>query len=70
MPGSIKSMKDDCKYADVEHAERISVHDEDRALEEKALIRKIDLFLLPTIWLMYVQRTIIMHLRNHWLTTL
>ena len=28
--------------------------DPERAAEEKALVRKIDLFLLPTIWIMYL----------------
>lgn len=58
MTGSMNSAKDECKHVEVEHAERMSVGDEDRTLEEKALIRKIDLFLLPTIWLMHVPRPI------------
>lgn len=56
MPSSIDTMSDDQKHADVEHAERVAgpEHDEDRTLEEKALLRKIDLFLMPTIFLMYM----------------
>ncbi|KAK5112805.1 hypothetical protein LTR85_011139 [Meristemomyces frigidus] len=37
----------------VEESERMS-QDADRVLEEKALVRKIDLWLLPTIWIMYL----------------
>jgi hypothetical protein len=37
---------------DIEHIEAIS--EEQQCSEEKALVRKIDLFLLPTIWLMYL----------------
>lgn len=37
----------------VEESDRMS-QDADRAAEEKALVRKIDLWLLPTIWIMYL----------------
>jgi hypothetical protein len=38
-----------------EHIERLEgVDAEALAAEEKALLRKIDLYLLPTIWLMYL----------------
>lgn len=48
----------DLKQRDAEQIEydAPSSHMDDEALkaEEKALVRKIDLFLLPTIWLMYL----------------
>lgn len=43
----------DHKVKDIELVEESQTH-EDNATEEKALVRKIDLFLLPTIWLMYL----------------
>ena len=43
----------DHKIKDVELVEE-SQSDEEYAAEEKALVRKIDMFLLPTIWLMYL----------------
>ena len=45
---------DEAKKADIEFVEERSDYDGDRAAEEKALVRKIDLYLLPTIWLMYL----------------
>lgn len=57
MPSSMETTNDDRKCADIEHAEhsdQVSSHDEDRALEEKALLRKIDLLLMPSIFLMYL----------------
>ena len=39
---------------DQEYIEQLSGDAEQLAAEEKALIRKIDLHLLPTIWLMYL----------------
>lgn len=42
------------KEEPAEYIERVQSPDEDLAREEKALVRKIDLFLLPTIWLMYL----------------
>lgn len=53
MPSSMETTNDDRKHVEIEHAESIPSYDEDRVLEEKALVRKIDLFLLPTIFLMY-----------------
>lgn len=48
----------DLKQRDAEQIEydAPSSHMDDEALkaEEKALVRKIDLYLLPTIWLMYL----------------
>jgi hypothetical protein len=47
----------DSKKVDVEFVESTKSNDnqqEDRSAEEKALVRKIDSFLLPTIWLMYL----------------
>ena len=36
-------------------AENVSVQDSERSdLSERALVHKIDLYLLPTIWLMYL----------------
>lgn len=45
---------DDIKQNDIEFVEESTSNDEERAREEKALVRKIDLYLLPTIWLMYL----------------
>ncbi|KAK4508318.1 hypothetical protein PRZ48_002056 [Zasmidium cellare] len=45
---------DEEKKTDVELVEESTSHDEERAAEEKALVRKIDLYLLPTMWLMYL----------------
>lgn len=45
---------EDVKQTDVELVEESSSHDEERAREERALVRKIDLYLLPTMWLMYL----------------
>ena len=42
------------KQKDVEFVEESHSHDADREKEEKALVRKIDLYLLPTMWLMYL----------------
>lgn len=47
-----KSNMDDIKY--VEEAEETEPADADRKGEEKALVRKIDLTLLPCIWVMYL----------------
>jgi hypothetical protein len=47
----------DSKRKDAEQIEAYdnnSMDDEALKAEEKALVRKIDLFLLPTIWLMYL----------------
>jgi len=44
----IKEMKED----NLEYIEQAP--DTDLVAEERALVRKIDLFLLPTIWLMYL----------------
>ena len=35
-------------------SESIDNHDSISSIEERSLVRKIDLFLLPTIWLMYL----------------
>lgn len=45
---------DDVKQNDIEFVEESNSNDEERAREEKALVRKIDLYLLPTVWLMYL----------------
>jgi len=42
------------KQTDIELIEESMSEDADRAQEEKALVRKIDLYLLPTIWIMYL----------------
>ena len=47
-----KSNMDDIKY--VEEAEETEPADADRKAEEKALVRKIDITLLPCIWIMYL----------------
>lgn len=43
---------DDVKF--VEEAEEAVATDMDRVREEKALVRKIDIRLLPCIWIMYL----------------
>ena len=43
---------DDIKY--VEEAEEIEPANADRVAEEKALVCKIDVSLLPCIWIMYL----------------
>jgi hypothetical protein len=43
--------KNEISSKEIEHA---SVHESFSAEEEKALLRKIDLTLLPTIWVMYL----------------
>ncbi|EME87423.1 uncharacterized protein MYCFIDRAFT_26809 [Pseudocercospora fijiensis CIRAD86] len=45
---------DDTKRNDIEFVEESSRENEEKAAEEKALVRKIDLYLLPCIWLMYL----------------
>lgn len=45
---------DDIKRNNIEYLEETASQDPDRVAEEKALVRKIDLYLLPTIWLMYL----------------
>jgi hypothetical protein len=47
-----KSNMDDIKY--IEEAEETEPVSVDRAAEEKALVRKIDISLLPCIWIMYL----------------
>jgi hypothetical protein len=47
-----KNNMDDIKY--VEEAEETEPASADRKAEEKALVRKIDLTLLPCIWIMYL----------------
>ncbi|OCL05621.1 MFS general substrate transporter [Glonium stellatum] len=44
----------DLKREDTEQIEALRADEQALAIEEKALVRKIDLFLLPTIWLMYL----------------
>lgn len=49
-----KNDMQDIKYVE-EAEESVSTEtDADRAAEEKALVRKIDLTLLPCIWIMYL----------------
>lgn len=43
--------KHDISSKEIEHA---SIHDSFSPEEEKALVRKVDLTLLPTIWVMYL----------------
>ncbi len=52
MPTVDKGKQDDVEY--VEDSQSDHAAGEDRAAEEKALVRKIDMYLLPTIWLMYL----------------
>jgi len=47
-----KSNMDDIKY--IEEAEETISADADKVAEEKALVRKIDISLLPCIWIMYL----------------
>jgi hypothetical protein len=47
-----KSNMDDIKY--IEEAEETEPVSADREAEEKALVRKIDISLLPCIWIMYL----------------
>jgi hypothetical protein len=44
-------LKNDISTKEIEHA---SIHESFSPEEEKALLRKIDLTLLPTIWVMYL----------------
>lgn len=44
----------DRKLSDVEIIEDRNELDAEMVAEEKALVRKIDLFLMPTIWIMYL----------------
>lgn len=45
---------DEDKETGIEFVEESQTQDGDLAGEEAKLVRKIDLFLLPTIWLMYL----------------
>ena len=45
---------EEVKAPDAEFVEERSIHDEEWEKEEKALVRKVDLMLLPTMWLMYL----------------
>lgn len=47
-----KSNMDDIKY--IEESEETLPTDAARVAEEKALVRKIDICLLPCIWVMYL----------------
>ena len=42
------------KQRNVEFVEESRYAETEREREEKALVRKIDLYLLPTMWLMYL----------------
>jgi hypothetical protein len=44
----------DTKMEDQQYIEELTANAEQFALEEKKLVRKIDMFLLPTIWIMYL----------------
>jgi hypothetical protein len=44
-------LKNDISSKEIEHA---SIYESFSPEEEKALVRKIDLTLLPTIWIMYL----------------
>lgn len=44
----------DLKHEDTEQIETLRPDEEALATEEKAPVQKIDLYLLPTIWLMYL----------------
>lgn len=39
---------------DIEYIEQSTDGDEYTPEEEKALVRKVDLYLLPTVWIMYL----------------
>ena len=45
---------DDGKPANVELVEESTSEDDERVREEKALVRKVDLMLLPVMWIMYL----------------
>lgn len=45
---------DDGKPANVELVEESTSEDDERTREEKALVRKVDLMLLPVMWIMYL----------------
>ena len=45
---------DEGKPANVELVEESTSEDDERAREEKALVRKVDLMLLPVMWIMYL----------------
>lgn len=53
-PTAMSSSSHDVKTIDTEFVEESNCQNEEETAEEKALVRKIDLFLLPTIWLMYL----------------
>lgn len=38
----------------VEENEEVALNEAERAAEEKALVRKVDMWLLPTVWIMYL----------------
>lgn len=42
------------KMKDIEYIEQSTDGDEYTPEEEKALVRKVDLYLLPTVWIMYL----------------
>jgi hypothetical protein len=44
----------DTKMEDQQYIEELTANAEQFALEEKKLVRKIDMYLLPTIWIMYL----------------
>lgn len=46
--------REETKTTDIEFVEERTSQDDDRAREEKDLVRKVDLMLLPVIWVMYL----------------
>ena len=60
MTGSLLNMeladnlKDDAILMEIENSKADAAEPEFTPKEEKALLRKIDLHLLPTIWIMYL----------------
>ena len=68
-----KSFHDNGTSEFTEDIARVGSHGTSQA-EEKALVRKIDLFLLPTIWLMYllsyVDRTKSVQIMQHRMTSI
>jgi len=58
-PNELADVKEIDKVADVEavefHAPKDTEYEfEENTAEEKALVRKIDLYLMPTVWLLYL----------------
>jgi hypothetical protein len=52
--GYAKEADKEATISDIEHLEESRDQQEWTAEEEKRLVKKVDLFLLPTIWIMYL----------------